>query len=154
LYAIRGVIISRNTGDHSLRLKHEAIAGFMAMLDDLRAQAQTALPEEVLEAVLRRARYLAEIEESIDPQDAGRVENRKSWSASPASTERAEAAIVATAWPPPRRRRSLRRHPASPASEQVSLVTTPTSTLRRPDHQGVVTLMTLHRQGLSSRWCS
>ena len=30
LYPIRGVIVSRNTGDNSLRLNHEAIAGFMA----------------------------------------------------------------------------------------------------------------------------
>ncbi len=35
----------------------------------------TAPPEEVLEATLTRSGYLAELEESTDPQDAGRVEN-------------------------------------------------------------------------------
>lgn len=32
LYPIRGVIITRNAGDNSLRLSHEAIAGFMAAM--------------------------------------------------------------------------------------------------------------------------
>ncbi len=32
LYPIRGVIVTRNTADNSLRLKHEAIAGFMAAM--------------------------------------------------------------------------------------------------------------------------
>lgn len=32
LYTIRGVILSRNHGDHSLRLKHEAVEGFMAAM--------------------------------------------------------------------------------------------------------------------------
>ncbi len=29
LHTIRGAIVSRNTGDNSLRLDHEAVAGFM-----------------------------------------------------------------------------------------------------------------------------
>ncbi|MGZ5434065.1 MAG: copper-binding protein [Thermoanaerobaculia bacterium] len=32
LYPIRGVIVTRSTGDNSLRLNHEAIAGFMAAM--------------------------------------------------------------------------------------------------------------------------
>jgi len=32
LYGIRGVIVSRNSGDNSLRLNHEAVAGFMAAM--------------------------------------------------------------------------------------------------------------------------
>lgn len=32
LYAIRGVVVTRNSGDNSLRLDHEAIAGFMAAM--------------------------------------------------------------------------------------------------------------------------
>lgn len=32
LHSIRGVIVSRNFGDNSLRLKHEAIAGFMTAM--------------------------------------------------------------------------------------------------------------------------
>ena len=32
LYAIRGVLESRNPGDNSIRLNHEAVAGFMAAM--------------------------------------------------------------------------------------------------------------------------
>lgn len=31
-FPLRGVIVSRNTGDNSLRLQHEAVAGFMAAM--------------------------------------------------------------------------------------------------------------------------
>ena len=47
------------------------IADFVALLDELREMAATAPPEEVLEAVLQRSGYLTELEESLDPQDAG-----------------------------------------------------------------------------------
>jgi DNA helicase-2/ATP-dependent DNA helicase PcrA len=52
-----------------------AIAEFVAMMDGLRELAATALPEEVLEAVLHRSGYLSTLEESLDPQDEGRLEN-------------------------------------------------------------------------------
>lgn len=32
LYALEGVIVTRNAGDNSLRVKHEAVAGFMAAM--------------------------------------------------------------------------------------------------------------------------
>ena len=32
LHTIRGAIVSRDTGDNSLRLNHEAVAGFMAAM--------------------------------------------------------------------------------------------------------------------------
>jgi len=32
LYDIRGVVVSRNTADNSLRLNHEAVAGFMTAM--------------------------------------------------------------------------------------------------------------------------
>ena len=32
LYPIRGVIVARNTSENSLRLSHEAVAGFMAAM--------------------------------------------------------------------------------------------------------------------------
>lgn len=32
LYALEGVIVTRNPGDNSLRVKHEAVAGFMAAM--------------------------------------------------------------------------------------------------------------------------
>ncbi len=52
-----------------------AIAEFVALLDELREMSVVAPPEEILEAVLRRTRYLDELEESNDPQDQGRAEN-------------------------------------------------------------------------------
>ena len=51
------------------------IADFVALLDEARELSATAPPEEVLEAVLRRSGYLTELEDSLDPQDATRVEN-------------------------------------------------------------------------------
>jgi Cu/Ag efflux protein CusF len=32
LYTLTGAIVTRNSGDNSLRLKHEAVAGFMAAM--------------------------------------------------------------------------------------------------------------------------
>jgi DNA helicase II / ATP-dependent DNA helicase PcrA len=53
----------------------QAIAEFSTMVGELRELATTALPEDVLEAALQRSGYLAMLEESLDPQDAGRLEN-------------------------------------------------------------------------------
>ncbi|MEV4517810.1 DNA helicase PcrA [Dactylosporangium sp. NPDC049525] len=121
-----------------------AIGDFVALLDELRTLAETALPEEVLEAAIERSGYLGELEESTDPQEVGRVENLQELvSVAREYTERAEATIAvaaeqgdATAAPPPTVAGFL---------EQVSLVADadqiPTDD---PDHTGVVTLMTLH----------
>ncbi|GLH97999.1 DNA helicase PcrA [Phytohabitans aurantiacus] len=108
------------------------IADFVALMDAVRELAATAPPEEVLEAVLQRSGYLAELEESLDPQDAGRVENLQELvSVAREYTERIEsqdetATLVGFL-------------------EQVALVAdadqVPTDD---PNHQGVVTLMTLH----------
>ena len=52
------------------------IEGFVAMIEELQAMVETgARPDEVLEAVLTKSGYLAELEESDDPQDETRVEN-------------------------------------------------------------------------------
>jgi DNA helicase-2/ATP-dependent DNA helicase PcrA len=118
-----------------------AVAEFVAMLDELREFAAESPPELVLEAVLARSGLLAELAESIDPQDAGRVENLQELvSVAREYTERVEAAPVdpESAAPPD--------VPTLPGFlEQVSLVAdadeVPTDD---PDHQGVVTLMTLH----------
>ncbi|MEH1123418.1 DNA helicase PcrA [Micromonospora sp. CPCC 206061] len=108
------------------------IADFVALMDGVGELAATAPPEEVLEAVLQRSGYLAELEESLDPQDAGRVENLQELvSVAREYTERIEsqdetATLVGFL-------------------EQVALVAdadqVPTDD---PNHQGVVTLMTLH----------
>ncbi len=51
------------------------VAEFAALMDSLRALAETATPAEVLDAALDRSGYLAELRASDDPQDATRVEN-------------------------------------------------------------------------------
>ncbi|HEX4251531.1 MAG TPA: 3'-5' exonuclease, partial [Pseudonocardia sp.] len=53
-----------------------AIAGFVDMLDELRARVVAGEPvAELLESVLARTGYTVELEESEDPQDEARVEN-------------------------------------------------------------------------------
>jgi DNA helicase II / ATP-dependent DNA helicase PcrA len=53
-----------------------AVRGFAALMADLREKvADGAGPSEVLEAILERTGYLAELQESTDPQDESRAEN-------------------------------------------------------------------------------
>jgi DNA helicase-2/ATP-dependent DNA helicase PcrA len=109
-----------------------SIKDFVAVLDGVRELAATAPPEEVLEAVLQRSGYLAELEESVDPQDEGRVDNLQELvSVAREYTERAEAA----------------EETATLAGflEQVALVADADEVPSDdPEHAGVVTLMTLH----------
>ncbi|GAA4597556.1 DNA helicase-2/ATP-dependent DNA helicase PcrA [Actinoplanes octamycinicus] len=116
-----------------------SIADFVQLLDDLRELSLTAPPEEVLESVLQRSGLLSELEESLDPQDQGRVENLQELvSVAREYTERVES-------------QQDEEDPEAPSAtlagflEQVALVADadqiPTDD---PDHQGVVTLMTLH----------
>jgi DNA helicase-2/ATP-dependent DNA helicase PcrA len=134
-----------------------AVADFVALLDQARELAATAPPEEVLEVVLTRSGYLSELEESLDPQDAGRVENLQELvSVAREYTERAEAlagqADLAEADDAP----AVDEAPAATLAgflEQVALVA---DADQIPDQdgqegtdgtglpQGVVTLMTLH----------
>ncbi|MFC0096422.1 DNA helicase PcrA [Micromonospora marina] len=123
------------------------IAEFVALLDAARELAGTGTPEEVLEAVLTRSGYLAELEESLDPQDAGRVDNLQELvSVAREYTERIEALGA-----------DDERATLAGFLEQVALVADadqiPASPGSAPDgaeaddaapHQGVVTLMTLH----------
>ncbi|GIH12141.1 UvrD-helicase domain-containing protein [Rugosimonospora africana] len=145
-----------------------AINDFVALLDGLRELAATAPAEEVLEAALQRSGYLAELEDSLDPQDAGRVENLQELvSVAREYTERAEATAAALAaateddgdgtedesaapgaTPPPA---PIAEAPATGGPtlagflEQVSLVADADEIPPEdPEHQGVVTLMTLH----------
>ena len=114
-----------------------SVADFVQMLDDLRELARTSPPEEVLEAVLLRSGLLSELEESLDPQDQGRMENLQELvSVAREYTERVEAQAeeeesqVAT---------------LAGFLEQVALVADADQVpVDDPDHQGVVTLMTLH----------
>jgi DNA helicase II / ATP-dependent DNA helicase PcrA len=55
----------------------KAIAGFVEMLDDLRARLDSSQGDlgELVEAVLERTGYRAELESSTDPQDLARLDN-------------------------------------------------------------------------------
>jgi DNA helicase II / ATP-dependent DNA helicase PcrA len=109
-----------------------SIREFVQLLDDAREMAQTAPPEEVLELLLTGSGYLTELEASLDPQDEGRVENLQELvSVAREYTERAIA----------------QDEPATLVGflEQVALVADADEVpADDPDHQGVVTLMTLH----------
>ncbi|MEU3453269.1 DNA helicase PcrA [Micromonospora sp. NPDC006766] len=111
------------------------IAEFVALLDSARELAATGTPEEVLEALLTRSGYLTELEESLDPQDAGRVDNLQELvSVAREYTERIEALGA-----------EGERATVAGFLEQVALVADADQIpADDPDHQGVVTLMTLH----------
>ena len=92
--------------------------------------------------MLQRSGMLAELEDSIDPQDQGRVENLQELvSVAREYTERVEAQAAADDTP---------ESPAPGATlagflEQVALVADADQVPSDdPEHQGVVTLMTLH----------
>ncbi|MFI6075895.1 DNA helicase PcrA [Actinoplanes sp. NPDC051343] len=114
-----------------------SITEFVQMLDELRELAQTAPPEEVLEAVLQRSGLLTELEESLDPQDQGRVENLQELvSVAREYTERVEAQAEED---------SPQAATLAGFLEQVALVADADQLPDDdPDNQGVVTLMTLH----------
>ncbi|WP_410811916.1 DNA helicase PcrA [Micromonospora sp. 067-2] len=111
------------------------IADFVALLNDAREMAETGTPEEVLESLLTRSGYLTELEESLDPQDAGRVDNLQELvSVAREYTERIEALGA-----------DGERATLAGFLEQVALVADADQIPSDdPDHQGVVTLMTLH----------
>jgi DNA helicase-2/ATP-dependent DNA helicase PcrA len=120
-----------------------AITGFTTMVEELRTVAEAgAGPSTVLEAVLDRSGYLAELRASHDPQDEGRIENL------------AELAAVAVEFEQANPQGSL-----ADFLEQVSLVAdadeAPAEAVADGAHEaqahapgavdpGVVTLMTLH----------
>nr|WP_229789295.1 UvrD-helicase domain-containing protein [Pilimelia terevasa] len=140
-----------------------AIAEFVGLMQELRDLAATAPPEQVLEEVLRRTGYLALLEESLDPQDEGRVDNLQELvSVAREYSERAELLAGPEAdgedGEEALAERAARRDEAAegaaaarPAGtldgflEQVSLVADADQIPDDdPEHTGVVTLMTLH----------
>jgi len=106
----------------------KAIKDFAAMLDDVRAEVDSgARPAAVLELLLGRTGYLAELQASLDPQDEGRVENLQE--------------LVAVA------REFEERVPDGTVAdflEQVALVADADEIPDADGGGGVVTLMTLH----------
>jgi DNA helicase-2/ATP-dependent DNA helicase PcrA len=105
-----------------------AVAGFVRILDDLAAVADSgASPADLMRAILERSGYLAELAGSTDPQDEVRVENV------------AEFEAVAAEF--------ARDNPDGTLAdflERVALVADADEIPEGEDHEGVVTLMTLH----------
>jgi DNA helicase-2/ATP-dependent DNA helicase PcrA len=105
-----------------------AIQEFVTMLDELVAIAVGgAAPGDVLEAILDKSRYVAELQASDDPQDEGRVENLQ------------ELVAVAREFEQLRPDGTL-----GDFLEQVALVADADEVPDADDAGGMVTLMTLH----------
>ncbi len=105
-----------------------SIAEFNKLISDLRELVSAGTPpSQIAEAVLERSGYLAELEDSEDPQDESRIENLSQ--------------LVAVA------REFESTNPSGTLVdflEQVSLVADADQIPAGEDHGGLVTLMTLH----------
>src|SRR5262245_3081054 len=105
-----------------------AIKTFNQMHEELRTLVEAGTPPaKILEAVLDRTGYLAELEASTDPQDETRVENLHELEAVAREFEEANPEGGLTDF-----------------LEQVSLVADSDEIPDGEDHGGMVTLMTLH----------
>ena len=108
-----------------------AIEAFVTLIDELRALvADGEKPAAILEAVLDRTRYLAELEASSDPQDETRVDNLRELVAVAGEFEASaldDDDVTLNGF-----------------LERVSLVADADEIPEGDDHEGVVTLMTLH----------
>jgi DNA helicase-2/ATP-dependent DNA helicase PcrA len=113
------------------------IAAFVAFFDELAAMVTAGEPPaEILEAVLDKSGYRAELEDSEDPQDASRLENLSELVA--VAREFTEQA----ANEPPDPDAGFEPGSLGAFLERVALVADADSV---PEHgEGVVTLMTLH----------
>ncbi|MGX1546989.1 DNA helicase PcrA [Streptomyces adustus] len=109
-----------------------AVQRFNVLMDDLRTIVESgAGPATVLEAVLERTGYLAELQASTDPQDETRIENLQ------------ELAAVALEF----EQESGEGEPTGGLSdflERVALVADSDQIPDEEDGDGVITLMTLH----------
>ncbi|KAB8167280.1 DNA helicase PcrA [Streptomyces sp. 3MP-14] len=111
-----------------------AVRRFNVLLEELRTVVESgAGPATVLEAVLERTGYLAELQASTDPQDETRVENLQ------------ELAAVALEFEQ-ERARAEEESPGTLADflERVALVADSDEIPDEADEGGVITLMTLH----------
>jgi DNA helicase-2/ATP-dependent DNA helicase PcrA len=123
----------------------KAIQGFVALVDELQSMVDAdERPDVILESVLARSGYLAELEASDDPQDDTRVENlaelvavAREFSDDPVAGPSADPADVDAGIVAPGLADFL---------ERVALVADADQIPDAPDgdDSGVVTLMTLH----------
>ncbi|MET8563596.1 DNA helicase PcrA [Streptomyces flaveolus] len=108
-----------------------AVKRFNTLMEDLRTIVESgAGPATVLEAVLERTGYLAELQASTDPQDETRIENLQ------------ELAAVALEFE--QERGEGEQGTLSDFLEQVALVADSDQIPDEEDGDGVITLMTLH----------
>ncbi|MFC4057875.1 DNA helicase PcrA [Planomonospora corallina] len=108
----------------------KAVKEFVALLDELAAKAESAPPSALAQEVLESTGYRAELENSEDPQDAGRLENLEELISVASEFEEADAEGGAGK--------------LVEFLEQVSLVADADQIPEAEGGQGVVTLMTLH----------
>ncbi len=104
-----------------------AILAFRKILDDLADVAGTSGPAGLVAAILERSGLLAELRKSADPQDETRVENLAEFEAVAAEFERDNP-----------------QGTLDDFLERVSLVADADEVPTGEDHEGLVTLMTLH----------
>jgi DNA helicase-2/ATP-dependent DNA helicase PcrA len=132
-----------------------AVKGFVRLLDDLRAVVEGgAGPATVLEAILEQTGYLAELQESSDPQDETRIENLQELAAVALEFEQAQAAAAAASAEAGADAVAAGGDPGDAGTaaggtladflERVSLVADSDQIPTDGDDDGVVTLMTLH----------
>lgn len=108
-----------------------AVKRFNALMEELRTIVESgAGPATVLEAVLERTGYLAELQSSTDPQDETRIENLQ------------ELAAVALEFE--QERGEGEQGTLADFLEQVALVADSDQIPDEEDDGGVITLMTLH----------
>ncbi|MFJ3978444.1 DNA helicase PcrA [Streptomyces sp. NPDC090021] len=120
-----------------------AVKRFNALMEELRTIVDSgAGPAVVLEAVLERTGYLAELQASTDPQDETRIENLQELAAVALEFEQAREAAAAEA---PEGAAPVGPGTLAEFLEQVALVA---DSDQIPDEDedgsGVITLMTLH----------
>ena len=121
----------------------KSVQEFTALLEELRAMVPGHEPAEIIQAVLDRSGYLAELQASKDPQDETRVENLQELenvarefedlAAARAESEEADGAEPQDAPPPDRLTAFLERVSLVADADQIP-----------DDGEGLVTLMTLH----------
>ncbi|MBY0442926.1 MAG: DNA helicase PcrA [Mycobacteriaceae bacterium] len=121
----------------------KAIAGFVGLLDELRNRLDVDLGE-LVELVLERSGYRAELESSTDPQDLARLDNLNELvsMAHEFSTDRANAAVLDESLGNPIDQDLPTVGVLAEFLEKMSLVADADSIPENDD--GVVTLMTLH----------
>ncbi|MER5494137.1 DNA helicase PcrA [Streptomyces sp. NPDC002490] len=123
-----------------------AVRRFNVLMEELRTVVESgAGPATVLEAVLERTGYLAELQSSTDPQDETRIENLQELAAVALEFEQERSAAAEAAEEGP-----AEGAPAVGGTtlaeflEQVALVADSDQIPDEEDGNGVITLMTLH----------